>query len=226
MKAWLTLARAPGLEGQELVLQERDGVFVVRSGGRELMSSARHHSESEMARVGLDLVRASKPAVLVGGLGLGYTARAALDALPGGGRVVVAEISPAIVEWNRTLVAELAARPLDDPRLEVVIGDVGEVLRRKTAAYDCILLDVDEGPSAMSARSNQPLFGKPGVAWMKAALRPGGVVVIWSAGHDAQLVKSMGQAGFETHVHRSGVRDRGSAAYPLFVGQLPAARRK
>src|SRR4051812_6033218 len=113
MKAWTTLARAPGVENQELLLQQRDRVFVVRSGGRELMSSARHHSEEEMARLGLKHVQASSPAVLVGGLGLGYTARAALDALPAGGRLVVAEISPDVVEWNRTFVADLAGRPLE-----------------------------------------------------------------------------------------------------------------
>jgi spermidine synthase len=226
VKAWTTLARAPGLEGQELVLQERDGTFVVRSGGRELMSNARHHSEAAMARVGLERVRAKAPVVLVGGLGLGFTARAALDALPSGGRVVVAEISPAVVEWNRTLVAELAGRPLEDPRTEVIVGDVAELMRKQPGAFDCLLIDVDNGPSAMSARSNQPLFQSLGFALMKSALRPDGVLVVWSAGPDAQIEKLMGKAGFETRVERSSARDSGGAAYVLFVGTLSGARRR
>lgn len=226
MKAWTTLARAAGLEGQQLVLEERDGTFVVRSGGRELMSSARHHSESAMARVGLDRVRKGQPAVLVGGLGLGYTVRAALDALPAAGRVVVAEISPAVVEWNRTLVGELAGRPLEDPRVEVVVDDVAAVMQRRPGAFDCLLLDVDNGPSAMSARRNQRLFQGAGVALMKGALRPGGVVVVWSAGPDAQLVKLMGRAGLETRVERSPAHDRGSAAYVLIVGTVTLSRRR
>ncbi len=226
MKAWTTLASAPGLEGQQLLLQERDGVFVVRSGGRELMSSAHHHSEEAMSRIGLEGVRASRPVVLIGGLGLGYTLRAALDAMPAGGRAVVAEISPAIVEWNRTFVAELAGRPLEDPRVEVAVDDVAEVMRRTPGGFDCILLDVDNGPSAMSAQRNQRLFEAHGVSVIKAALRPGGVVVIWSAGPDAKLVKLMGQAGLEPHVERSAARPGASATpHVLFVGKLSASRR-
>lgn len=223
MKAWTTLASAEGLEGQQLVLQERDGVFVVRSGGRELMSSAHHHSEEVMSRIGLEAVRASRPVVLIGGLGLGYTVRAALEVLPRGGRVVVAEISPAVVEWNRTFVADLAGRPLEDPRVEVVVEDVAEVIRRQRAGFDCILLDIDNGPSAVTAQRNQRLFELTGIASIIGALRPGGVVVIWSAGPDAKLQKLLGQAGLQVHVERSAAR-AGTAATPhvLFVGKLSA----
>ncbi|MBK7865127.1 MAG: hypothetical protein IPJ65_42330 [Archangiaceae bacterium] len=227
MKAWTTLARAPGLEGQELVLQERDGTFVVRSGGRELMGSVRHHSEEEMARVGLEQVRAREPVVLVGGLGLGYTARAALDALPhGSGKVVVSEISAPVVEWNRTFVAHLAGRPLEDPRVEVVVGDVADLMKKRPGAFDCILIDVDNGPSAVTARKNQPLFQGRGVGLMKHALKPYGALVIWSAGVDPQLEKAMGQAGLDTRVVRSTAHARGSSSFVLFLGRLSASSRR
>ena len=225
MKPWTTLATAPGLEGQQLLLQERDGVFVVRSGGLELMSSARHHSEEAMSRIGLEEVRASKPVVLIGGLGLGYTVRAALDVLPAAARVIVAEVSPAVVEWNRRFVAELAGRPLEDPRVEVAVDDVADVMRRHRGGFDCVLLDVDNGPSARSAHRNQQLYEPHGISLIKAALRPGGVVVVWSAGPDARLLKLLGQAGLETRVERSAVRPGSSAAYVLFVGKLNASRR-
>lgn len=220
MKPWKTLARAPGLEGQELVLQERDGVFVIRSGGRELMSSARHHSEEELARIGLEGLRTRSPSVLIGGLGLGYTARATLDAAPPGARVVVAEISPAVVEWNRTFLADLAGRPLDDPRTEVAEADVAEVMRQGVGRFDCILLDVDLGPSAMAAQRNQQLYETKGIALIKAALKPHGVVVIWSAGPDAAILKRLGMAGFDARVERSPARPGGQAAHVLFVAKL------
>jgi spermidine synthase len=222
MKPWSTLARAPGLEGQELVLQQRDAVFVIRSGGRELMSSVRHHSEEEMARIGLEDLRTQSPTVLIGGLGLGYTVRATLDALPRGGRVVVSEISEAVVEWNRTLLADLAGRPLDDPRTEVAVGDVAEVMRQGVGRFDCILLDVDNGPSAMSARANQALYEHRGIALMRAALRPFGKVVVWSAGPDEPFLKRLGKAGFAAQVARSTAHERGSAAHVLFVAKLGA----
>jgi spermidine synthase len=219
VKPWSTLARAPGLEGQELVLQQRDGVFVIRSGGRELMSSVRHHSEEAMARIGLSGLRAKAPTVLIGGLGLGYTVRATLDALAGAGRVVVSEISEAVVEWNRGVLAELAGRPLDDARVEIARADVAEVMREGKGRFDCILLDVDNGPSAMSAQRNQQLYEAQGIAVMKAALRPGGVAVIWSAGPDDAFLKRLGKAGLEATVERSVARQGGSAAHVLFVAK-------
>ena len=225
MKAWNTLATAPGLESQQLVLQERDGVFVIRSGGRELMSSTRHASEEEMARVGLRAVRARAPTVLIGGLGLGYTPRATLDAMPRGGKVIVAEISPAVIEWNRSLLGHLAGRPLDDPRLEVQCADVADVMRKAgKAAFDCILLDVDLGPSAMAAQKNQQLYEVPGIALCRGALRDQGVLVVWSAGPDNGFLKRLGKAGFEAHVERAPARAGGSSAHVLFIAKLGASR--
>jgi spermidine synthase len=221
VKAWKTVARAP----DDLILQERDGVFVVRFRGRELMSSVQHHSEEEMARLALEQVRERKPAVLVGGLGLGYSVRATLDASPAC-HVVVAELSPDVVEWNRTFVADLAKRPLEDPRVEVVVDDVAAVMRKRRAGFDCILLDVDNGPSAMSTASNQLLYERQGIAAMKAALRPGGVAVVWSAGPDAKFLRRLGEAGLDARAENSPARLGGSRQHVLFVAALSASRRR
>jgi spermidine synthase len=211
VKAWTTLARAG-----DLTLQHRDGVYVVRLAGQDLMSSRRHHSEEAMARLGLKQVRAAEPSVLIGGLGLGYSTRAALDALPAGARLTVAELSAVVVEWNRTLVAGLAGRPLEDPRVQVITGDVSQVLREHKSGFDCILLDVDNGPHPMSAR-NQPLYEAQGIAWVKTALRPGGAVVVWSAGPDERFLRRLSDGGLDARVERSRARPGGSAAHVLFV---------
>jgi spermidine synthase len=222
VKAWTTLARDPGFGGGELVLQERDGVFVIRSGGRELMSSARQHSEEAMTEV-LTTLRTPAPTVLVGGLGLGYTLRAALDRVPAAGTVVVSEISAAVVEWNRQWLAPLAGAPLEDPRTRVALADVADVL--STERFDAVLLDVDNGPSALSTPKNQQLYGPGGVAMMRKALKPNGVVVVWSAGPDEGFLKALGRGGFEATAERSVARKGSSASHVLFTARLPNGRR-
>jgi len=225
LKPWKTLAQAPGLEGQTLVLQERDGVFVIRSGGRELMSSARFHSEQEMAAVALKKVKAPNPVVLVGGLGLGYTARATLDLLPPKGQLVVAEISPDVVTWNRGPLAHLAKAPLDDPRCSIEVEDVAKVAAKSKARFDAILLDVDLGPSALAAKVNQLLYEDKGIASLKAALKPRGVLLVWSAGPDAAFLKRLGRAGFDAQTERSLARTGNAASHVLFIASLPSSGR-
>ncbi len=226
MKPWKTLARGPGLEGQTLVLQQRDGVFVIRSGGRELMSSARYASEQDMATVALPYLKGARPAVLIGGLGLGYTLRATLDVLPPTGSVVVAEISPDVVAWNRGPLAALAKAPLDDARVTVEVADVAKVAAASEAGFDAVLLDVDLGPSALAARDNQKLYLGPGLAKLRRALRPGGVLVVWSAGPDEGFVHRLAQAGFDARVQRSVARVGGGASHVLFVAALPTGKRR
>jgi spermidine synthase len=217
VKPWVTLARALGPGHQELVLRSRDGVFTVHAGGHELMSSARPQSEEAMARVGLAGLAEPSPRVLIGGLGLGFTLRATLELLPPGGTVQVAEISAAIVEWNRTLLGDDARRPLEDPRTQLSVADVLTVVRESKGRFDCLLLDVDNGPRAMVAQSNQELYAPRGLRAMKAALRPGGRLVLWSAGPDAAFVRRLVDTGFDARVVRS-------AAHVFFVAQVSASR--
>lgn len=222
MKPWEVLARAPAPDGGEFVLHHRDGEFVIRVRGQELMSSRVHGSEEEMARLAVAaLGGVADPRVLIGGLGLGYTLRATLDVLGAGARVTVAELAEAIVEWNRGPLAHLAGRPLDDPRVQVEIADVRRVMR-SAAPWHAILLDVDNGPAALTRTSNASLYDNSGLAAAHAALAPGGVLVVWSAGPDDRFTARLAQADFlaETHSVRAG-KGRGTR-HTLFV----ARRRK
>jgi spermidine synthase len=161
------------------------------------------------------------PRVLIGGLGLGYTLRATLDALGAGAQVVVAELAEAIVTWNWGPLAHLAGRPLEDPRARVEIADVRHVMRGG-APWHAILLDVDNGPAALTRASNASLYDSPGLAAAHSALAPGGVLVVWSAGPDDRFTARLVQAGFlaEAHPVRAG-KGRGTR-HTLFV----ARRRK
>jgi spermidine synthase len=216
---WEELGRARAPDGGELVLCRRGEEMVIRVGGKDLMSSRMHGSEEELARracAGL----AGAPRVLVGGLGLGYTLRAALDALPAGGSVTVAELVPAVVEWNRGPLAPLAGRPLDDPRVTVEIADVGAVIRRPGKRWDAILLDVDNGPVALTRRANQALYGATGVSVAKAALRPGGVLAVWSASPEASFASRLRRAGFDVTVDDVPARGKaGGAKHTLFFAR-------
>lgn len=199
MKPWKTIDRAQAPGGGELVLQERDGTFAIRVGGVELMSSRTHGSEEQMAHLALAEVarRKQAPRVLVGGLGMGFTLRAVLGLLSPKGRVVVAELSKSVVEWNRGPLAHLADRPLDDPRVSVEERDVVEVLRIAAGGerFDAILLDVDNGPVALTTAANAKLYDGRGVALCREALMPYGALVVWSAGPEHRYLERLKKAG-------------------------------
>ena len=197
-------ARLPA-GGEELRLYRRGGEFSIRVAGGELMNSRAHESEDALAELGCAGISGRpKPRVLIGGLGMGYTAAAALKRLGPAARVVVAELAPAVVEWNRGPLAELAGRPLDDARVRVREIDVGRVLREGPQAYDAILLDVDNGPERLAHPANEWLYSLAGLQAAHAALRPAGVLDVWSASSDRAFSKRLRQAGFavdEVGVH-------------------------
>jgi spermidine synthase len=158
------------------------------------MSSRVHGSEEALAKIAL--ARVPRPrAILVGGLGLGFTLRAALDQLPGDARAVVVELVPALVQWNRGPLAALAGAPLEDPRVRLQQGDVAGRIAEARGAYDAILLDVDNGPSALAHRANDGLYGDRGVAACAGALRQGGVLAVWSAGPDERYRARLERVG-------------------------------
>jgi spermidine synthase len=219
VKPWRKLAEATAPDGGRLVLSEHDGELAILVDREFLMSSRTHGSEEEMAAAGHCT---GDGQVLVGGLGFGYTLRATLDRLGPQGRVTVAEISQAIVDWNRAEVGPLAGHPLRDPRVSLEVADVAAVVRRAEARFDAILLDVDNGPRALTARSNQDLYQPAGLLAFRRALRPGGRLVVWSAGHDAAFTRRLRAAGLtaeERSVRARGV-ERG-ARHLLFVAQRP-----
>ena len=231
MQPWETIDRARAPDGAELVLARRGDEWVVRAGGHVLMSSRAHRSEETLAELGLE--RAARcDTILVGGLGLGFTVRATLERVPENARVIVAELSRALVDWNRGPVAELAGRPLEDPRVRLQVSDVADRIAEATRAFDAILLDVDNGPSALVHRRNERLYGEEGVYAAFEALRPGGVLAVWSAGPDERYLASLRRAGFAAEARPVPARPGAAAArarHVVFLGvksDRPAPRRR
>jgi spermidine synthase len=198
---WQVVDRAGTPDGTELVLARRGHEWEVRADRATLMSNRAHASEDALAHIAFEENPGTR-SVLVGGLGLGYTVRAALDGLPADGTVVVGELSPTLVEWNRTHVADLAGRPLEDPRVSVVVGDVGQQIRHARGAFDAILLDVDNGPRALVQDANHRLYGPSGIRACHEALRPGGVLTVWALAPDEAYVRRLGEQGFKAGLRR------------------------
>lgn len=209
MKPWIVLDRAAIPGGGELTLSQRARDFAIRVGRDELMSSMSHGSEDALAHhASAHLGPRSPRQVLIGGLGMGFTLAAALRDAGPDDRLTVAELMPAVVAWNRGPLAHLAGAPLEDPRVTVHTGDVAELLRSQRAAYDLILLDVDNGPSALTTNANHWLYGAKGLAAAYAALTAGGVLAVWSAGHDQSFTRRLRQTGF--HVELADARAHGN----------------
>ncbi len=203
----LDSARVPG-EGGVLCLYSRDGEFSIRVDGVELMNSRVHGSEEAMAELACARIASLSCArLLVGGLGMGYTLAAALNRLGSESRVVVAELVPAVVAWNRGPLAALAGGPLSDGRVTVRECDVAEILRTEELAYDAILLDVDNGPRGLTRKGNDRLYTRTGLDAAFRALRPGGVFTLWSTSPDRAFGRLLREAGFAVDEER--VRARG-----------------
>jgi spermidine synthase len=226
MTPWKVIDRAPIPKGGELQLACRGDEWVVRVGGHTLMSSRAHASEETLAAWALERVAEPRD-ILVGGLGLGFTVRAVLDRVPPACRVIVVELSKQLVAWNRTHVADLAGRPLEDERVRVVEDDVLARLKAASRAYDAILLDVDNGPTALTRQGNKSLYGLSGVSACHQALKLGGVLAVWSAGPDEDYVRALERLHFEVEVKRVTARGpSGGASHMLFFGKKTAPSRK
>lgn len=219
MKPTTELGRAKTPDGAELRLSERDGEYLLLLDGVSLMSSRMHSSEDALAELGCKGLKGKKqPHVLIGGLGMGYTLRAALDLLPSGGIVTVAELMPAVVEWNRGPLAPLAGRPLDDPRVRIEITDVGAFIRASQGLFDAILLDVDNGPAVFSAEGNEELYDDAGVAAARRALRPGGALAVWSAFEDRKFVQRLQKHGFQARAEHVRAHAGKGSRHTIFLG--------
>src|ERR1019366_6773557 len=178
-------ASVPG-GGGELRLMRRGTEFSIRLGPNELMNSRVGGSESALATLACERIRARKqPRLLIGGLGMGFTLRAALTALGGEARVIVAELVPAVLAWARGPMAQVFGESQRDPRVRLREADVGELIRQEPSGFDAILLDVDNGPAGLSRTANDGLYDVAGLSVAHAALRPGGILAVWSSGPDA-----------------------------------------
>jgi spermidine synthase len=221
---WREVGRAV-VAGQDapLVLLQHDREFVIRIGPHALMSSAAHGSEETLAEQALErLADRADARVLVGGLGMGFTLAAALRRLPEGAVVIVAELFPALVEWNRGPLAGLAGRPLDDPRASVRECDVSLVIREHAAAFDAILLDVDNGPNGLTRASNDRLYSRDGLQAALRALKPGGVLGVWSAAPDHAFSRRLAEAGFGVHETTARARGTKGGRHTLWLATRPA----
>ncbi len=212
-------------DGGELTLHVTEGRYAMRVDGQELMNSASHGSEERLAVHGCAGL-ADKPGarVLIGGLGMGFTARAALDVLAADAQVVVVEAVAAVVRWNREVLGHLAREPLGDPRLVVVEADVVDVIARTAAAYDAILLDIDNGPTALTTFTNRRLYSVDGLRSAWRALRPGGVLAVWSTFQDAAFTARLREAGFDATAKRVLAGDGTPRRHVIWLArQIPAA---
>ena len=210
----LGTAHVPG--GETLTLYRRGGDFMIVLDRNELMSSRMSGSEEALANLTLDRLGGRQaPHLLIGGYGMGFTLRAALARMTADGRVTVAELVPEIIEWARGPMVELMAGCLDDPRVTLAMGDVADAIADGRGRYDAILLDVDNGPDGLVRGANDRLYTMRGLAAAKAALTPGGVLAIWSAGADAAFMRRLVDAGFA--VDDVKVRARSNGKGPQHV---------
>lgn len=217
MLPWVTVAETRTADGTVLTLARRGTEWEVCADGFVLMSSRAHGSEDALARLAFAKVPRART-VLIGGLGLGFSLRATLDLLGPRGAVVVAEQSPSVVDWNRAHVGGLAGRPLSDPRVSVRVGDVRERIREARAAYDLILLDVDNGPGALIHDGNAGLYDATGIALCHVALRAGGALAVWAAGPDDRYLRRLQRSGFDASAVRVAPRPgAGGRKHVVFV---------
>jgi len=191
------------------------------------MASRAHSSEEKMAVLAAEALgnKVAKPRVFIGGLGLGYTLRATLDAFPKGD-VVVAELVPQVVTWVKGPLAHLAGDTLKDKRVTVVTEDAVEVMRASKGRFDALLVDIDNAPTTLVRAKNAQLYSERGVDIAKNALTPNGVLVVWSGGPDARFLSRMKKAGFDTREERVSEHGKGGRAYTLFVGKLRGPARR
>lgn len=201
---------APVPGGQELKLYRRGADHMIVLDRNELMSSRMSGSEKALAVMALERLKGRKdPHLLIGGYGMGFTLRAALAGMGQGGRATVVELVPKIIEWARGPMVELAAGCLDDPRVRLIEGDVAGEIASARASYDAILLDVDNGPDGLTAPANDRLYSSSGLAVAKSALKPGGILAIWSAAPDAAFTRRLRDAGFLVDEVAVKARDNG-----------------
>jgi spermidine synthase len=218
MKPWEKIATATTPDGTWLELRHHDGEYVIRADGYDLMTSRMHGSEEAMMSLACPEPK-SGARVLIGGLGMGYTLRATLDLLPEESSVVVVEIVPEVVGWNRGPMGDLADRPLDDSRTEVALGDVAKVIRDSEGRFDAILLDVDNGPDALTQRANGWLYSPSGLSATYRALRPKGALAVWSVGDEPTFERRLRAVGFEPSTHFVTAHGKRGKRQVVFVGR-------
>lgn len=214
MIPWIVLDSAPLPDGSgDLRLKQRGSEFSIMLGSNELMNSRLSGSEEALAKLVCErLGQRAGVRILIGGLGMGFTLRAALGHLPPDAHIEVAELIPAVVDWARGPMADVFAGSLDDPRVQVTVADVAGVIAKAAGRYDAILLDVDNGPEGLTVAGNDRLYAAGGLDAAKQALRPGGILAVWSSGPDHGFTRRLRQAGLATEEVIARARRTGGGA--------------
>ena len=217
MKPRVKIAATRTPDGGEMVLYQHDRDFSITINGQDLMHSRQHESEQALARLGCaHLTGRKSPRILIGGLGMGYTLRQALDILSPHAQVVVGELLGAVVEWNLEFLGELNGQPLGDERVDLKTGDIVELISRSKSRFDAILLDIDNGPSVMTDSGNRRLYGREGIQACRRALYKQGCLAVWSAEPSKKFEQLLMSCNF--HVRRFRVSAyKGSKAQSRFV---------
>lgn len=218
MKPLERLGEARTPNGTVIALYRHDGAYLIRADGVELMSTRRHLSEDRLAEVACaPLSDTPNARVLIGGLGLGFTLRAALRLLRDDAQVVVAELVAEVIAWNAEPTYDLSADAMNDPRVRVVHDDVSAVLAANPRGFDAIMLDTDNGPDGMLISENARLYASRGIASTVAALKPGGSIVYWSVGDDRAFVGALERAGLSVKTLRVRAHDTTGPMHALYV---------
>ena len=206
-------------DGTDLKLTRRTNEYIILANGKTLMSSRMHGSEEALATFACHGLRtAEQPCVLVGGLGMGFTLRATLDLLPRNAKVVVAELVPAVVEWNRGPLGPLASHPLKDKRVRVEIRDVAVTIKSRPDQFDAVLLDVDNGPEALTTAENRSLYDDRGLSAIRAALKSSGVLAVWSVRDNRKFEQRLRYLDFTVDVERvRGRLKKGGPHHTIFL---------
>jgi spermidine synthase len=197
----------------------RGAEFSIKLGHNELMNSRLSGSEQALATFACDKIRArERPQILIGGLGMGFTLRAALTVLGKQAQIIVAELVPAVVTWARGPMAEIFGASLADPRVDIREADVTDLIRSHQSAYDAILLDVDNGPEGLTRKANDGLYNQAGLSAAHAALRPGGVLAVWSSGPNPKFTRRLRRTGFDvTEIPLRAKGPRGGARHFIWI---------
>ncbi|MBZ9996791.1 spermidine synthase [Mesorhizobium sp. BH1-1-4] len=219
MIPWIQLDSAKTPDGQqELRLKRRGAEFSIMLGTNELMNSRLSGSEEALAKLSCQRIAGHlQPRILIGGLGMGFTLRAALAELGGNAEIVVAELVPAVVAWARGAMAEIFAGSLDDSRVTIREADVGSLIRSEHVAWDAILLDVDNGPEGIVHKSNDALYSVAGLSAARNALKPGGVLAVWSQGPNAGFARRLKQAGFAVEEVNTRANGKRGARHVIWI---------
>lgn len=223
MKKFERLGEATTPDGTVLALYRHDGDYLLRADGAELMSTRRHHSEDLLAELVCAPLRDVPQArVLIGGLGLGFTLKAALRSLGADARVEIAELVGAVIEWNQNPEFGLAYEALQDPRVTLHHSDVGKVLAANPGAYDAVMLDVDNGAEAVVSKANEWLYGDWGIRDSALALRAGGRIAYWCAEAEPHFERSLRRAGLTIESSEAPAYGKGGPNHALYIVSSPA----